>query len=241
MPGRDIRPRIVAIETTGRQGSVAVAADDELLGMTRFAADLQHAAELLPAIDRLCDTVDWRPDQIDEIYVSAGPGSFTGCRIGVTVARALAQAVSVRLVRVPTVDVLACNALEHEPPPRHLVVLLDAQRRQVYTAVFHLTGDDYVREGDVEAGDPEALLSKVPRPCATLGEGIAHHREAVEAADVEILPESAWTARADKVVRVGRRLARQGAYVQANELIPIYVRMPEAEERWQQRHGRPPT
>jgi len=238
MGGLDDQPRIVAIETSGRQGSVAVAAGDDVLGMTRFASDHQHAAALLPSIGRLCETVGWRPGQIDEVYVSAGPGSFTGCRIGVALARALAQAVGVRLVRVPTVDVLARNALDHAVPPRHLAVLLDAQRRQAYMARFHLVGDAYCREDEVRMGDPKSLVAGLPGPCAVLGEGVAYHRHVVEAAGLEILPESLWPARAENVLRVGRSLARRGAYVAINQLLPIYVRIPEAEERWRERHSR---
>lgn len=240
----DEQPRIVVIETTGRQGSVAVAAGDEMLGTSRFTADLQHAVELIPAIRRLCESVAWRPEQLDEIYVSAGPGSFTGCRIGITVARALAQAVGVKLVRVPTVDVLACNALSLHPSRQHVVVLLDAQRRQVYAAVFDRVDDAYVRRGELRVGDPAVLLADCPTPCAALGEGIAYHRRTIEsrlaedgAPAIEILPEATWPAQAEYVLRIGRQLARQGAYVPVNELLPIYVRLPEAEERWRARQS----
>jgi len=226
----------VAIETSGRQGSVAVAVGDDLLGMTRFATDLRHAAELLPAIHRLCETANWRPSDIDEIHVSAGPGSFTGCRIGVTVARTLAHAVGVRLVRVPTVEALARNALDNDPAPPHLAVVLDAQRRQAYVASFDLDGADYVQRGEILVGDPKTLLLETPKPAAVLGEGVAFHRADVEASGLAILSETTWAARADNVLHVGRRLADQGEYVPANHLVPIYIRPPEAEERWQERH-----
>jgi tRNA threonylcarbamoyladenosine biosynthesis protein TsaB len=230
-------PRIVALETTGRQGSVALAAGDVLLAMTRFATDLQHAVNLLPAIDRLCVACDWRPETIEELYVSAGPGSFTGCRIGITVARALALALDIRVVRVPTVDVLACNVAESQDRPEHLLVLLDAQRRQVYAAVFHAEDGGYGREGDVRVGEPAALLADVPKPCAVLGEGIAYHRQVIEGLGLDILPESLWSARAENVLHVGRQLASQGTYVAASDLVPIYIRLPEAEEKWRLRHN----
>ncbi len=239
MSKRERQRRVVAIETSGRQGSVLVAVDGGVLGSTQFEADLQHASQLLPAIDRLCETVAWRPGQIDEVYVSAGPGSFTGCRIGVTVARALAQAVGVRLVRVPTMAALARNALRHDPRPGDLVVLLDAQRRQVYATHFRLDGDEYVQQGELRWGDPEDLLPELPYSCAALGEGIAYHRRTVEHAGLSILPEPYWPAHAEEVLHVGLALARLGVYTPANEIVPIYVRLPEAEERWRQRHDSP--
>jgi tRNA threonylcarbamoyladenosine biosynthesis protein TsaB len=230
-------PRIVAIETTGRQGSVAIASGDELLAMTQFATDLRHAVDLLPAINRLCMACDWRPETIDELYVSAGPGSFTGCRIGITVARAMALALGIRLVRAPTVDVLARNVAECPEPPEHLLVLLDAQRRQVYAAVFHAENGGYTRDGDVRVGEPATLLSEVPKPCAVLGEGISYHRNAIDEMGFDILPEWLWSARAENVLRVGRQLAGRGEYVAAGDLVPIYIRLPEAEEKWRLRHN----
>lgn len=237
MSEREHRARIVAIETTGRQGSVLVAVDDEVVGMTRFSADLQHATELLPSIDRLCRSVNWRPDQLDEVYVSAGPGSFTGCRIGVTVARSLALAVGVRLIRVPTVDVLARNALRHEPPPERLVVVLDAQRREIYSTEFLLVNGRYSRETETVRGLPREILACRPRPCAALGEGVAFHRGEIEELGLTILPEKLWPARAENVLVVGRERARREEYTPAERLAPIYIRLPEAEEKWRQRQG----
>jgi len=235
MAGTVDSPRVVAIETTGRQGSTVLAAGDEIVAMARFAADLQHAAELLPTIDRLCTACTWHPEMIEEVYVSAGPGSFTGCRIGVTMARAMALAVGARLIRVPTTEVLAWNAIDLPDPPDHLVVILDAQRRQVYASLFHLEGRRYVCRQGVHVGEPGALLMALPKPCSALGEGIAYHRRALEGLDLNILPEPLWSARAENVLRVGRELARRGFYVAAGDLVPIYIRPPEAEERWQAR------
>jgi len=241
MAGSMRQPRIVAIETTGRPGSVAVAIGDEMLEMLSFSADLRHAAELLPAVRRLCEQVGWRAEDIEEVYVSAGPGSFTGCRIGVTVARTLALAVGVRLVSVPTVDVIARNALALEAVPENLAVVLDAQRRQIYAAVFHREGDGYRRDGDIRTGPPTSVLSEVPKPCAALGEGIAYHRKAIEDLSLAVLPETIWAARASHVLEIGRGLAKEGCFTEATRLEPIYVRLPEAEERWRQRRDRAHT
>jgi tRNA threonylcarbamoyladenosine biosynthesis protein TsaB len=231
------QPRIVGIETTGRQGSVALAVGADVVAVTRFATDLHHAAELLPAIDRLCVACGWQPGMIDELHVSAGPGSFTGCRIGITVARSLALATGLKLIRVPTVDVLACNAAGLQTPPPHLVVLLDAQRRQAYVARFALDDKGYHRIAEVVMGEPAALLADLPRPCAVLGEGVAYHRQALEALGLEVLPEYLWPALAENVLRVGCQLAGQNLYVAATDLVPIYVRLPEAEEKWRLRQG----
>src|SRR5688500_13858881 len=124
-------PRAVAIETSGRTGSVAVARDGVVLAEETFPHGLKHAAGLVPMIDRLCGGAGWGPRDVEEVYVSAGPGSFTGLRVGVTVAKTLAFATGARIVAVPTAEVLARNA---PPEATYVVIVLDAKRDQIFTA-----------------------------------------------------------------------------------------------------------
>ena len=102
--------RALAIETSSRLGSVALAEDGNTLLQDAFPHGLQHAARIILAVDELCRQLHWTPRDIREIYVSAGPGSFTGLRIGITLAKTLAWATGAALVAVPSVRVLADNA-----------------------------------------------------------------------------------------------------------------------------------
>src|SRR5689334_12051893 len=106
MPGM---PRALALETSGRTGSVALVEVGNVVAEDQFPHGLRHAAGLVPMIDRLCRERGWAPGDVDEVYVSAGPGSFTGLRVGITVAKTLALATGARVVAVPTADVLARN------------------------------------------------------------------------------------------------------------------------------------
>src|SRR6187399_837688 len=126
-------PRALALETSGRTGSVAVAENGAVLTEEQFSYGLRHAAGIVPIVDRLCRARGWSPGQIEEIYVSAGPGSFTGLRVGVTVAKTLALATGARIVAVPTAEVLARNA---PAGWQNLIVVLDAKRDQIFTATF---------------------------------------------------------------------------------------------------------
>ena len=101
--------RVLALETSGRTGSVALARQGTVLSEEEFPHGLKHAAGIIPIIDRMCRSAGWGPWDIDEIYVSIGPGSFTGLRVGVTVAKSLAFATGARLVAVPTMDALVRN------------------------------------------------------------------------------------------------------------------------------------
>ena len=230
-------PRVVAIETSGRLGSVALGVAGELVDVVTFSAEANHAVELLPTIERLAARQGWAADSIDQFHVSAGPGSFTGLRIGITVARTLAMAVGAKVVAVPTVDVLACNALDLPDPPEHLAVVLDAKRKQVYTAVFRLDGGRYRKVVDACVMTPTELLARTARPLAVLGEGVAYHRSALTAPEVSMLDEELNRPRAEVVLRLGSVLAASGHFTDPVSLVPIYLRRPEAEDVWDARHG----
>lgn len=229
--------RILVIETSGRAGSTALGTEAGLVAAVRLPGKMRHAGELLPMVADLLHKQGWSPDSLTDVWVSIGPGSFTGLRIAVTVARTLAWSVGARLVAVPTVDGLALNALAAEPVPAHVAVVLDAKRGQVYTAAFELIDGTCRKIVDAHLADPLAFLNVCPRPLAVLGEGIPYHRAAIEAAEVRILPEELWWPRAEHVFQVGQTLARQGCYTPGGDLMPLYIRRPEAEEKWEKLHG----
>src|SRR4051812_46268102 len=83
----DSVPRALAIETSARVGSVATVGDGRVLVEEQFPHGLQYAAQIVPILDRLTRAQGWKPNDLDELYISAGPGSFTGLRIGITLAK----------------------------------------------------------------------------------------------------------------------------------------------------------
>ncbi len=228
-------PRIVAIETSSRRGSVAIGCGGDLIATAEFSADQRHAAELLPAIDRLCRSAGWPPASIEQVYVSIGPGSFTGLRVAVTTARHLSLAVGARLVGVESLAVIADNARLAATPPDRLAVILDAKRKQVFAASFERRRGEYAAVEAPALVEPAAWLTGLPRPLAVTGEGIGYHQAAVDAAGVEVLEESLRLPRAESVHQLGWRLACAGRFAARDALVPLYIRRPEAEEIWEQR------
>lgn len=222
--------RAIAIETSGRLGSVALAEDGRVLAEEAFPHDLKHAAGVVSVIDRLTRSVGWTPREIQEVYVSAGPGSFTGLRVGVTVAKTLALALGARVVAVPSTEALAHNA---PPGWRESIIVLDAKRGQIFAARYV---NDAGRPVEAEAAHLDTLagmLGRAGRPVHLIGEGIAYHRGAIEGEGVVETPEAAWRARAAVVAELGYAMARAGRFTEADRLTPTYIRRPEAEEKWE--------
>jgi len=225
--------RGLALETSGRLGSVAITADGVVVAEETFAHGLQHAAEIVPRIDQLLKAAGWQPADLREIYVSAGPGSFTGLRIGITLAKTLAFVTAARIVAVPTVQVLACNA---PPEARDVVIVLDAKREQIYTARLHRAdaASRWVSVEDAHLDSLADMLAASPRPIWLVGDGIVYHEKFLPTNDPSVMvahPDS-WRARAAAVAELGHEMARQGRTTEAQALAPIYIRRPEAEEKY---------
>ncbi len=228
----------LAFETSSALGGVALGLGGDVLGTGKLSGPRMHAVEFLPAIAALCDSHAVEPTSVRRVFVSSGPGSFTGLRIGITTARMIGLATGARIVAVPTLEVIAQNALDASCPPDRVVVMLDAKRRRVYTAAFCHRDGRYVAETDPVEADPAEFLAGQTTEggsYAVLGEGVLYHGAAIEGSGWLVLPESLYAPRAETVYRLGVLRAREGKFEDRSALIPTYVRLPEAQEKWEQR------
>ena len=231
----------IAIETSCRQGGVALGLGDELAAEAGFNASARHGVQLVARLADLLAGASLRPTDVAEVYVSVGPGSFTGTRIGVTVARTLAQAIPhVRCVAVPSPAAVAEGAAAL--PWEHLGVVLDAREGLVHATLFDRPRPDEPPTPRDEGAllTPAELLARAPRPLTLLGEGLAHHDLSGEGVT---LPPPASADRpphlpvAAGVWRVGRRMARAGRFTDPARLLPAYSRKPEAVRLWEKDRG----
>lgn len=231
----------LALETSGRWGGVALGFGPQIMAVRTFSAVQRHAVELLPTIDALCKGTSLAPEAVEEVYVSAGPGSFTGLRIGITVARTLAWAGHARVVCVPTLEAIAQNAATLDPPPKHVGVVLDAKRRKVFAEAFVWSPSEgrYRSLRPPYEWDPDEFLGHLPRPAVVMGEGVPAMADAIGRQGLPVLADGFHRARAEVVYRMGHALGRLGQFTKIGDVVPVYVRRPEAEEVWERRP--PPT
>jgi tRNA threonylcarbamoyladenosine biosynthesis protein TsaB len=168
------------------------------------------------------------------VYVSIGPGSYTGLRVGLTVARTLAQAIrTIRCVAVPTVQAVAANAsaLEFE----HLGVVMDAKEQTVYLGVFARRAGRIVPAAQPNLVAVESLPGLLPKPILLIGEALEYCRLTGEG--LSIGDESLWPPSAEGVWRVGREMAAAGQFTPYPQLLPLYLRKPEAVRLWEGRRS----
>ena len=232
---------ILAIETSSRMGSVAIGRGTQCLSQVEFTAGARHGVELTPAVDTLVRNSRLTPAQIQIVCVSCGPGSFTGLRVGFTFARCLAQVTGAKLVAVPSTEVVVENLKEKladQPGPVYLAPILDAKRQQVYTAGFRWQDGRLEKVLPESVLPPSELMGALGRPLWITGEGIDYHRESFSGREGVIFTDREyWLGRAANVLKLGYELARRDQFTPINEFIPTYVRLPEAEEKWQLRQA----
>jgi tRNA threonylcarbamoyladenosine biosynthesis protein TsaB len=228
--------RALAIETSGRLGSIAVVDDAQVVAEETFPHGLKHAADILPTIDSLVRARGWMPRDVEHLYVSTGPGSFTGLRIAITLAKTMALVTGVKLVAVPTMQVLAANA---PPDAQHLIIVLDAKRDQIFTARFERGPRGWIDREEARLDSLPAMLARSPRPVYLLGEGIPYHDKFVpKDSSVIVTPEQSWRARASVVALLGMKMAYAAQFANPLRLTPTYLRKPEAEEKYDQANSR---
>lgn len=199
----------------------------------RLASRPGHASELMPAVARCMEDAGMEWDDLDAIGVGVGPGAFTGLRIGVATARALAHSSGVELRPVSSLAALAFGAGDDpgrngDGPPRPVLALIDARRGEVFGALHE--GETQVWEPFV--APPEAVAGRLreagiaPRAA---GDGAVRFRDVLEAAGAEI---PAGDSRAHVVRGLSIcRLAATAAPAPVEAVLPDYLRLPDAKPR----------
>ena len=230
-------PTILGCDTATADTAGAVAAGSEPVAERRAGPEPggrpNHAAAILDEIEA-CVAAAGGWEGIDRIAVGIGPGTFTGLRVGIATARALAQARTLPVAPVSSLAALA-RGIGDRAPDRHRLALIDARRREVFAALYDPAGEEVI--APVAIG-PEALAERLAGVAATplaAGDGSLRFREQLESAGVEVLPD------ADPAHRLAARhicaLAATTDPGPETDVRPAYLRRPDAEV-WREQRDR---
>lgn len=224
--------RILALDSSGLVASVAVVEDNNLIGEYTIHHKKTHSQTLLPMLDEVTRMIELDTLTIDAIAVAAGPGSFTGLRIGSATAKGLAFAWGKPIIEVPTVEALAYNVCYSE----HLICpIMDARRNQVYTGIYRWEGEQlYTIEGQMAVGIEELLekLERLDDRVIFLGDGVPVFGERIRerlGACASFAPAHMMRQRAGAVAVCGMTYYRKGKFVSPAEHKPDYLRLSQAE------------
>lgn len=228
---------LLAIETTGAHASVALIDETEQIVLSRSQETLSHLQNLIPMISTLLAQQGIALKDLTAIAVSEGPGSFTGIRIGVSTAKALAQVLDLPVISVPS---LSAFSLLHRESGGILCPVLDARRSQVYAGAYRCPKD-----GVVEIVVPPAAydlneyfqlltpLTRDPGEFFFFGDGIPFYGQQIQEwqAGVRFAPAEGNLQMAGSVARLALTLYQNGKEQSLFTLQPAYLRKAEAERK----------
>lgn len=232
---------ILAIDSTAKEASAALCRDGAAVGEVNLRAGNTHSEQLLPSVDFLLTASGKTPADVDVFACAAGPGSFTGVRIGAATVKGLAFGRGKCCAAVSTLEALAENV-------RGLggvaVAVMDARRGQVYTATFDCRGGDPVRLTDddamsvTELGDMLAALG-LDCPVYLVGDGydVAYPLLSERLSNLALTPVPLRTHSAASVAAVAARMAARGELVDDVALSPSYLRLSQAEREYNEKNG----
>lgn len=234
--------KLLALDSSGIVASVAVLEDDVLLAEYTVNYKKTHSQTLLPMLDEVAKMTELDMSSIDAIAVAAGPGSFTGLRIGSATAKGLGLALKKPLIGVPTVDALAYNLFDTKGI---VCPIMDARRNQVYTGIYRYEEHKLVVVEEQMALSITELLEKLneyEENVTFLGDGVPVFRKVIEESlkvPYVFAPAHVNKQRAAAVGALGMIYFKEGKYQTAAEHGPDYLRVSQAErERAEKEAGK---
>lgn len=224
--------KILGLDSSGLVASVAVVEDDILRGEFTMNYKKTHSQTLLPMLDEVVKMTELDLNTIDAIAIAAGPGSFTGLRIGSATAKGLGMALNKPLIAVPTVDALAYNLYGHKDM---ICPLMDARRSQTYTGLYCFEdGQMQTLRAQCVIGIDEitADINERGKEVVFLGDGVPVFASYIEencTVPYSFAPAHVNKQRAAAVATLAEQYYMEDRTVTAAEFVPEYLRLSQAE------------
>lgn len=230
--------KILALEASATAASAALCDGDLVVGEYFLHTGRTHSQTLLPAVEQLLLACETTVAGIDYLAVSTGPGSFTGLRIAIAAVKGMAMGADKPCVGVSSLYALALNLRGLEGVA---AAVMDARCGQVYTAIFELEGGEVRRRCEdkaitiVELGE---LLADEKKPIFLVGDGamLCYNNLLTSTHDLRLAPSHLRLQRASSVAFAAVQSIAEGGAVTAGELLPGYLRIPQAERELLQKN-----
>ncbi len=221
--------KILSIDSSAKTASVAVTDGQKLVSECFVNAGLTHSRTLMPMVDNALTQADMKIDDIDAFCVNAGPGSFTGIRIGVAAVKGLALSSSKPCAGVSTLEAAAYNFTDENA---YICVSMDARCNQVYTALFNAENGNITRLCDDYAVSIESLAFEIrkynDKPIILAGDGAEICFGFMkDIPNIKLASESRRYQRAYGAALAA--LADESLFTDSSLLAPVYLRLPQAE------------
>lgn len=224
--------KLLLIETSGALGRVGYGAGGQVVAEARLDQQRQHTRDLIPQCQALLVQLGWKLEMLDGIAVSWGPGSYTGLRVGLMTAKALAYALGKPLVTIPTFEVVARNLLA-VVPDQQVEVIADAQQDRVYHQRFAL--DHAARsvspESDLSVLEGPAWRGSLTPSTLITGPGLTQQSKHLPP-DQKIAPESLRHPPLSSLLEAALLRLQSQTLVDPFTVEPLYARPSSAEEKW---------
>lgn len=231
--------RILAVDSSAVAASAALLEDEKIIGEFFINTRLTHSQTLMPMIEEVFHCTQTQLSDVELFAVSAGPGSFTGVRIGIASIKGLAMPCSVPCVGVSTLEAMACS-LSHMTGT--VCAVMDARCGQVYNALFHVNGEEAQRLCTDRAISIESLAqecSSLPKPFILVGDGaqLCYNNTEIRESGAVLAPEHLRYQHAAGVAAAARNALRRGESVSAEDLLPVYLRPAQAQRNLKKLKG----
>ncbi len=213
---------VLAIDTATNSGGAALSRNEEVIGSIMLKAPLRYSDSLIETVDFLLRHHDLRLADVGCLSVAAGPGSFTGLRIGLAAVKAFGQALSIPAVGLSTLEALAWRYREHS---RRVAALLDARRQQIYGAAYEIDGGQLSTLSEEAVAPASDWLKTLPAdPLLFVGDGARLYQGAIAALRPESRVLSVDNCVLEQLCQLGFRSFCAGLAKPVSELRANYVR-----------------
>ncbi|MBI5472145.1 MAG: tRNA (adenosine(37)-N6)-threonylcarbamoyltransferase complex dimerization subunit type 1 TsaB [Ignavibacteriae bacterium] len=218
--------KVLGIETATVVCGAALVKDGIVVRNEQIAEKNIHAESIMLLIDRVLKHANMTVQSIDALAVSIGPGSFTGLRIGLSVAKGLCYATGKPLVAVPTLRALAQRAVgEGAVSTSYILPAIDARRDEVYCQLFRVNGGEALAEWDERDFAVGRLLEQLDgKSCTITGDGAQKIQRHAGEANLRFLSGPASECSAATVAKLGEQMALRGEFVDSVTVEPKYVK-----------------